>query len=260
MSFYRRYLFHSLAWSFAALIVVGGGVQLRASRAGTGLKVEWDGFGGRFNFRDVGTSLNACLVAAGAPRLLKEGRLGRSNHKFSGFSCGRVGKPEVIYSLNFNPTSPGEYFCVSDQGPVVGRHFNEKVVLNDLEFLKTWEDPNMRTEACGFFRDSFSEISQGRKVLVHCEAGRDRTGTYAALLQALVAESSGRLDQTMLSAIECDYRATPSLKPYKYGRMASFVEELMHTGGVAGFLSSKCGVEPEIIRQVAQSMKWEGAL
>ena len=259
MRFYRHYLLCSVAWTLAALLLVGAAVKVRAMVSGPDLWVEWDGFGGRINYRDIGASLNSCLSGMGRPKLLKEDRVGRSNHKFSGFSCGRVGQPEVIYSLNHDPNHPRHYFCVGEEGPVIGRAFNEKVELNDLEFAKTWDDPIMRADACAFFRDSFASIAAGRRTLIHCEAGRDRTGAYAALLQALVAELADRLDDAMLAAIECDYRATRSLKPYKFGRMKSFISDLMQRGGVTTFLSATCGIEPATLRQLTDSLLWEAS-
>jgi len=258
MNFYRGYLLRTAGWCFSALLVVALFVQLRAWRGGPSLRVEWDGFGGRLNYRDLGVSLNECLEAVGDPPLLKEGYLGRSNHKFSGFSCGRVGYPDVIYSLSYQPTRQREYFCFDDAGVKVGKHFNTTVILNDLEYTKTWENPTVRADACGFFRDSFLAIAAGKKTLVHCEAGRDRTGTYAALLQALIAELNGRLDDNMLAAIECDYRRTRSLKEYKFGRMEAFLRELRLTGGVNAFFGRFCGIEPELTQKVADAMMWEG--
>ena len=63
-------------------------------------------------------------------------------------------------------------------------------------------------------------------MLIHCDAGRDRSGAVSALLIAMAAEKSGLLDERMISAIECDYRKTQSLIEDKYGRMSNFIRNL----------------------------------
>ena len=52
----------------------------------------------KLNYRDAGASINECAHE----KLLPEGRLLRSSGFFSGWSCDRVGSPDVIYSLNYS--------------------------------------------------------------------------------------------------------------------------------------------------------------
>ncbi len=112
----------------------------------------------------------------------------------------------MIYSLNRVKSRHEQYYCRRSNGEdTVGRFFqNDDLMLSDLEFYATWDNEALKEVACDFFRDSFNEINSGKKVLVHCDAGKDRTGTYAALTSALVAEQWGSLDYKMLEAI--DYR------------------------------------------------------
>ncbi len=223
-------------------------VKVIQSREGAiPLAIRWEGLVISHNSRDVGASANDCL---GKPSF-RPGRLMRANGWFSGWSCSSVGDPDVIYSLNHNPVRNEVYFCRGDGKNLLGRYFNDDIVLYDLEFAKTWEDPVMRRAACGFFNDSFAELAAGKKILVHCDAGRDRTGTYAALLLALTAEARGQLDPAMLDAIECDYRKTRSLTPEKFGRMKAFVEDLARKGGVKKFFVDQCGTSPALLDAVA---------
>lgn len=203
------------------------------------LTIRWEGFYKDKNYRDLGQSLNACL---GTP-LFKEGLITRANGWFSGWSCDQVGNPDVIYSLNYTPKKREVFYCWDQHKPVVGRYFNPDIQLEDLEFIKTWDQQDVKEATCRFLEAILESISHAQKSLLHCDAGRDRTGTVSALLAALAAEQAGVLDQKMLDAIECDYRKTESLVPEKYGRMASFLTNLKESGGVAYFLNNQCGFE-----------------
>ena len=144
MNVYRAYILQTAGLCIGALLLVCALVQVRARMGGPTLTVEWDGFGGRINYRDIGHSVNNCLKREGLEPLFREGLLGRSNHKFSGFSCGRLGNPDVIYSFNYEPKKGREFFCLDDNSKNgskynIGRHFNGTYVLNDLEFEKTWQ-------------------------------------------------------------------------------------------------------------------------
>lgn len=174
---------------------------------------------------------------------MAEGKVFRSNMWFSGFRCDQVGSPDVILSLNFDPEKREEYFCVDRNGAQrVGIHFNLRHEVNDLEFLATWSDPVRRSDACPFFREGLAAISRGDRLLIHCSAGRDRTGTFAAILQALAAETANIPGDGHLDAIECDYRRTKGLNAAKYGRMRAFLEDIIASGGVAQFLASTCDI------------------
>jgi hypothetical protein len=238
-----------LAYLLAAVFVVAALYIARIYYAsldpGHDLNVKLEGFVIDWNFRDAGASFNTC---AGAPRL-REGRLFRAAVWFSGWSCSSVGNPDVIYTLNFKPDHPREYFCRAPEGNRIGRHFNTKAELNDLELGQTWDD------ACGFFADSFAHLAKGERVLVHCDAGRDRTGTYAALIEALVSEARAPLDEAAYAAIECDYRRSASLVPEKYGRMQRFLTDVTaKDGSVKSFLVRQCQLDPALIDAVIASL------
>ena len=215
------------------------------------LTIKWEGAVIDMNFRDVGASLNACL----GERRFTEGVAFRAAGWFSGWSCAKVGNPDVILSLSHDPKKENYSFCSKDDGSlVIGQAFNPTWRLNDLEFLPTWQDPVVRKNTCGFFLQGFRAIAAGKRTLFHCEAGRDRTGTYAALLAGLVAEERGMLDDRMLAAIECDYHKSRSLAPKKYGRMRRLLLALKAQGGVAQFFERTCEIPPALLLAVADRM------
>jgi len=217
-------------------------ISLEVPDGGEPLAVRWEGFYHDYNYRDVGTSLNECL----GRDLYRPGVLLRSAGWFSGWACDGVGDPEVIFSLNYTPIRKERYFCRRDQQKIIGRHSIPAVHLKDLEFLASWDDPDLRRGACAFFIGILKEIAGGRRVLVHCDAGRDRTGAVSALLAALVAEQRGALNVDLITAIECDYRKTASLDPEKYGRMARFIDQLQQNGGVSVFLQNRCDIPADL--------------
>ena len=96
------------------------------------------------------------------------------------------------------------------------------------------------------------DIIAEKKVLIHCDAGRDRSGAISALLIAMASEKAGLLDERMISAIECDYRKTESLVEDKYGRMSNFVRELIARGGVDEFLIQQCNLPTNIISKASE--------
>lgn len=249
----RRRQFKLAALIAGALALLAGGKLTQTWLEGRDrplpLVLKWEGLWIDDNFRDAGASLNRCL---GQP-VFRESTLLRSAMWFSGWSCEHIGNPDVIYSLNFNPAAPEEYFCSTANQPVVGRHFNE-TKLNDLEFLATWSDPAMVASTCGFFEDALRSVAVHQRILVHCEAGRDRTGTVIAMMAALAAESRALLDDRLLDAIECDYRHSASLKTHKYGRMKTFLSALQAQGGIAKFLEERCHTSPELLQAGATAL------
>ena len=54
---------------------------------------------------------------------------------------------------------------------------------------------------CLFYENILLDIIAEKKVLIHCDAGRDRSGTISALLIAMAAEKAGLLDEMMIDAI-----------------------------------------------------------
>lgn len=217
---------------------------------GQPLAVRWEGFYHDDNFRDVAVSLNRCLETD----RFQPGVLMRSAGWFSGWSCEKVGDPEIIFSLNYDPARAERYFCQSGEEKVIGRFYNPTVRLNNLEFMKTWEDPAMREATCAFLNEILEAVAAGKRVLVHCSAGRDRTGTITALIAAMAAEHRGQLDERLTTAIECDYRRTESLIESKYGRMERFINHLQAQGGVVPFIRQTCQIPADLIDRSADRL------
>ena len=80
---------------------------------GPGKRIELEGLLKDQNFRDVAKSLNECLESKSSRKVdvhLRENILFRSNKWFSGLSCKKVGNPEKIVTLNFDPNKNWEFF------------------------------------------------------------------------------------------------------------------------------------------------------
>lgn len=235
------------------LIAYAAWIKIRSliyEDGGPPLAIRWEGFYHDMNARDVGASLNQCL----GENLFNEDILVRSAGWFSGWSCDKVGEPDIIYSLNYSPSNQERFFCQSQNQKVIGRYFNPEIQFKDLEFIETWKDSSVSVPACRFLKDMFVSILDDKKLLVHCDAGRDRTGTVSAMMVALAAESIGRLDESMKVAIECDYRKTGSLSEDKFGRMASFIQQLENQGGVSAFLQQTCQIDSSVLALVASKL------
>jgi hypothetical protein len=217
---------------------------------GEPLAVRWEGFYHDQNFRDVGLSLNTCL---GGDHF-RAGVLMRSAGWFSGWDCELVGTPDVIFSLNYAPTRQERYFCQRGDEKVIGRHYNPAVQLNNLEFSESWQDDAMRQAACDFTRAILEAIAAGRRVLIHCDAGRDRTGAMAGLIAAMAAERQGQLGRRIIAAAECDYRKTRSLVPEKFGRIEDWLKQLQREGGVVGFLRETCGLTETLMAEAGDRL------
>jgi hypothetical protein len=241
------------------LFTVGGTaawLKVRSLETGHHLTVAWEGLWLSPNFRDAGASFNQCL---GTP-LMREGILLRANRWFSGFSCARVGSPEEIFSLNYKPETGEEFFCQADGHKVIGRHYNSQVMLYDLEFPETWSNEAMRHDACRVMEELVGSVAAGKSTLIHCDAGQDRTGTVAALLQALVAEDSGIPVEKWIAAIECDYVKSPKLGAAKYGRQGAFISALREHSSIAGFLQETCGISARMIAAAVKELTKEEEL
>jgi protein-tyrosine phosphatase family protein len=238
---------------FVLLLIYAAWIKIRSldfHDGGPDLAVRWEGFYHDMNYRDIGVSANQCL----GQEVFKEGILFRSAGWFSGWSCAKVGHPQVIYSLNYSPQKEERYFCQEEQEKIIGRYFNPDIKLNNLEYLRSWSDSKTRLATCSFLKDIFMSVMKEQRVLLHCDAGRDRTGTITALLVAMAAEKADLLNSEMLDAIECDYRKTESLDPEKYGRMADFIQSLKGRGGIQSFISKNCNIDPGIFPQVTSKM------
>ena len=201
------------------------------------LSFKWEGaVASNLNFRDTGASINSCLGA----KKLPEGVLLRASGFFSGWSCDKVGNPDLIETLDHGAKHSERYYCRSSNGPLIGEFFNTEE-MSDLEFLRTWDEhPDYVKATCQALENGLNALRQGKKVLYHCDAGRDRTGAVSALIAAYLLEEKTPLDDATIAAIECDYRKSRSLSPEKYGRISDLLKTLRSQGGVRAFLHSKC--------------------
>jgi len=212
------------------------------------LAIRYEGFYHDMNHRDLGQSINNCLEED----IFNNNVVHRSAGWFSGWSCSKVGDPDVIFSLNYSPIKKERFFCHEPEEKIIGKFFNDEIVLNDLEFISNWENEKIRIPTCLFYENILLDIVAEKKVLIHCDAGRDRTGTISALLIAMASEKAGLLDERMINAIECDYRKTESLIEDKYGRMSNFIRNLINGGGVNEFLIQKCNLPTNIISKASE--------
>ena len=153
------------------------------------LAIRYEGFYHDMNHRDLAQSINHCLEE----EIFKKDVVHRSAGWFSGWSCSKVGNPDVIFSLNYSPINKERFFCHEHEEKIIGKFFNNEIVLNDLEFISNWENEKIRIPTCLFFENILIDIIAEKKVLIHCDAGRDRSGAVSALLIAMAAEESGFL-------------------------------------------------------------------
>ncbi len=206
------------------------------------LTFKWEGaIPEKTNFRDSVVSFNECY---GAKRLhsLESGTLFRSNEFFSGWNCSKVGHPEVILSLNGYPNSGSKNYCRTANSINVGFDFQTSELF-DLEFLDTWDEhPDFVVSVCKNLDLAQQTLNNQKPLLVHCEAGRDRTGAVTAILLALYLEmQEGRLTPKDVEAIECDYRKSKSIIEEKHGRIANFLQEIeQRFGSISNFVHSYC--------------------
>ena len=196
--------------------------------------------GSKINFRDAGASINECAGEA----LVPENKVMRASGFFSGWSCNKVGNPDVIYSLNYSDAENRRYYCRGASEHPYGFNIGvtfQSTEMSDIEFLSTWaENSDQVRSVCLFLSDGLKKIKDGKKILIHCDAGRDRTGAVVALLAAYSLEESGPLSDQAIRALECDYRKSRSLRPEKYGRIQNLLERLRADGGVRKFLGAQC--------------------
>lgn len=213
------------------------------------------------NFRDIGDSLNSCLQATGVKFNFRNRMLLRSNQWFSGWSCEGIGSPDAIVSLNYYPERGWLYFCGQENGSrLIGQVGSQVSELSDIEYLATWDEPEMRQGICSNLELIIGSVNSGKRTLFHCEAGRDRTGAIAGLLAALVMEENGiPLGGGAIGAIECDYRQSKSLVSEKYGRIESFIQNvLLKYHSVSAFLVAKCDMNPSQLHEFALRLGVKG--
>lgn len=202
----------------------------------------------RINFRDMGASLNQCL----GKNEFRTGLVYRSNKYFSGWSCDKIANPDKIYSLNYSINEPHQYYCIKKDGSyLTGQHFNTTFEISDIENLYNWNKPEFNQAMCSFFKYTLNDIIQEKTLLFHCDAGRDRTGAFAAMLSIMLAEQKGLANEDLINAIECDYEKTSSLEKDKFGKMKIFISDFEKKGGISKFIATQCMIDQSKISQAA---------
>ncbi len=209
----------------------------------------WIGiFDYRLNFRDVGQSLNQCLNK----EIFNIGLMYRSNKYFSGWSCDKIKNPKKIYSLNYSPWDPHSYYCEKSDGTHLnGLHSNTTFEISDIENLNNWKRPEFKESMCTFFKETIDDLAHRNSFLFHCDVGRDRTGTFSAMMSMMMLEQKNLSNKEMIDAIECDYEKTSSLEYHKIGKMRDFINEMQAKGGVSKFIENECKINSETILQAA---------
>ena len=118
------------------------------------LAIRYEGFYHDMNHRDLGLSINDCLDE----EIFKNNVVHRSAGWFSGWSCSKVGDPDVIFSLNYSPINNERFFCHESEEKIIGKFFNDEIVLNDLEFISNWENEKIRIPTCLFYENILNDI------------------------------------------------------------------------------------------------------
>ena len=212
------------------------------------LAIRYEGLYHEMNYRDLGKSINECY----GEKLFNENMISRSAGWFSGWGCEKIGNPDVLYSLNYSPKKNEHFFCYNPESKLIGRSFEQKIELNDIEFIENWNKPEIQETTCSYIDNIFNDILLGKKIHMHCDAGRDRAGAMSALIIGLISEKRKLLDKKMMNAIECDYRKTTSLIIGKYGRMKKFLEDISKQGSIESFILRKCSISKHKIESVSR--------
>jgi Tyrosine phosphatase family len=201
------------------------------------------------NFRDVGKSLNACLKYP----VFNTGVWFRANRYFSGKDCSQIHNPGSIYSLNFDPMDPHEYYCNrSDTQKITGVFYNTDWTIHDIEDPAQWADPLFQKTMCLYINHVLSDMVNKQKILVHCTDGRDRTGAFVGLLALALGESAGIPNSTLISAIECDYEKTNGLSYSKKGHMFAMLENIKSQyPSILGFLKSQDCIRMDLLNKAS---------
>lgn len=205
----------------------------------------WFGFFNyRINFRDLGKSLNECL----GKEQFTTGKIFRSNKNFSGWSCEKIETPNKIYSFNFNPRIPHSYYCEEPNGTRNhGISYNKTFEISEIEKIEKWNNLEFKTTLCSYFKNTLEDLVNHKTFLFHCDVGRDRTGTFAAMLAYMLLEEKNLNSPETINAIECDYEKTSALRRNQKGNMKKFLTNMETSGGVKKFIQEQCEISGELI-------------
>jgi hypothetical protein len=108
MSFVYRNKLKLIALLLLPVIIYAGFIKVRSMVIPSEhpLEVRWEGFYHDQNLRDIGQSINQCYKKD----IMRTGVVFRSSGWFSGWSCDKVGEPDRIVSLNYNPAEERGYY------------------------------------------------------------------------------------------------------------------------------------------------------
>lgn len=213
------------------------------------------------NFRDLGASVNEC--SGGSSLKVKENRIFRSSGFFSGQACSKVGNPVQIISLNYGEHNSSEYYCVQDNGDLlIGQHYSVGDDLDNIETLKSWNNPAFTRAFCLAYYDALTNIIEQRRLLIHCDAGRDRTGAFSILLLSTLREAifQSKYAAEFGPALECDYDKSATLIAKKHPRMRLKIKEWDQKGGPLSLVTKACHLEPDFIANAAKELLVEPSI
>ena len=212
----------------------------------------WLGLFKSLNFRDVGESLTQC---SNETYHFASHLIFRSNKYFSGWSCHNIQDPDVIYTLNNDPAHPKKYYCTEpDETKHYGINFSEDFKINEehLEQIGNWLSPTPSLIFCQYINAMIDDLLSMKSFLVHCEAGRDRTGMMIGVLAASLMEQKKIPVGVIDNLLECDYRKTPSLEKEKYGRLETLLKGMREESrSVSQFLIQTCHIDPNNLKKAA---------
>lgn len=204
----------------------------------------------RLNFRDVGESLNKCLNR----KKFVTNRIFRSNKFFSGWSCDKINNPDNIYSFNYNPKNPQKYFCMDKNSEKkFGISFNKNFIINDISNLNLWHQTEYKETMCTYFLYALQDLAQNHSFLLHCDAGRDRTGDFIAILVYILLEERHLNTVEAINALECDYEKTSSLELKQIGHIKNFLTNIKNKKDLKKFIQSQCNISNELITKASQN-------
>jgi len=212
----------------------------------------WVGLYKDYNFRDVGESLNSCLNE----EKFHKNKIFRSNKYFSGWSCSSIHTPSIMFALNYDPKEPKKYYCVDPNGEKkFSTHFDRGFKLEEshLENPENWFNPKFSGIFCQYLGSMVHHLAKGDSILIHCEAGRDRTGIMVGVLEAgLITRQKKKED--LLKSFSCDYKKTESLDPVKNATLENlfsyFEKEL---GDPSLYLTRVCHIDEWAIRKASHA-------
>ena len=232
-------------WSLGVIGVAGLVAPYIFNRENeNGNRLWWfaEGFYLPIDFRDVGASLNECASPGRA--LFSEGIFTRSNRYFSGHSCDRIGNPDVIYTLSYDPWQRWEYYCAKQNGKVkVGRYANDFFEIDNIERMSNWENPEFSGVMCGELNSMIDNIAENKRIHIHCNRGRDRTGAAVAILIKLFSDDRLLPSDYANQLAECDYEKTASIHDEHRGHILRFLRrDFRRAGGSENFIN-RCDID-----------------